>query len=160
MSDDNTQDDYKVGYRKPPRSTRFQKGVSGNPTGRPKKAANFYSIFLKESESLMTIVDNGQRRRISKLEAIAKQAHNKAVTGNVAALRMYFALYPQVLEMAAQQAKDVERRKDPKQMTDEEMFKILADSGLLNKEKREEEEKRKAYISNLTDALADSCKKR
>jgi hypothetical protein len=78
MSNDNTQDDYEVGYRKPPKNNQFQKGISGNPTGRPKKAAEFHSIFMRESESLMTIIDNGQRRRISKLEAIAKQLHNKA----------------------------------------------------------------------------------
>lgn len=29
--------EYEVGYKKPPRSGCFKKGVSGNPTGRPKK---------------------------------------------------------------------------------------------------------------------------
>ena len=156
MSDDNTEDEYKIGYRKPAKNTRFQKGVSGNPTGRPKKAPEFHSLFLKESESLMTIIDNGQRSRISKLEAIAKQVHNKAVTGNIPALRMYIALYPQVLETAAMQSKERERLKDPKRMTDDELWQVLIDSGRVSKEELENEEKRKAYISNLTAALADS----
>ncbi len=160
MSDDNTQDDYKVGYRKPPKNTRFQKGVSGNPTGRPKKAANFHSIFLKESESLMTIIDNGKRRRISKLEAIAKQVHNKAVTGNIPALRIFVALYPQVLETAALQSKERERLKDPKRMTDDELWQVLIDSGRVSKEELEKEENRKAEILKMSEAASNYCKNR
>jgi hypothetical protein len=30
-------DEYQVGYGKPPRHTRFKKGRSGNPSGRPRK---------------------------------------------------------------------------------------------------------------------------
>jgi hypothetical protein len=133
MSKNETPGSYEVGYQKPPKNTQFQKGISGNPKGRPKKAANFHSIFMKESESLMTINDNGQRRRISKLEGIAKQLHNKALTGNIPALRMYIALYPQVLEMVALQSKDLER-KHASQYTDEELEKILDDA--LKKEKK------------------------
>ena len=29
--------DYDIGYGKPPEDTRFKKGQSGNPRGRPKK---------------------------------------------------------------------------------------------------------------------------
>ncbi|MEE4185174.1 MAG: hypothetical protein V2J12_05360, partial [Gammaproteobacteria bacterium] len=36
-NDNVTEPDYKVGYKKPPRHTRFTKGVSGNRLGRPKK---------------------------------------------------------------------------------------------------------------------------
>jgi Family of unknown function (DUF5681) len=160
MSDDNTQDDYKVGYRKPPKKTQFQKGVSGNPTGRPKKAPEFHSLFLKESESLMTIIDNGKRRRISKLEAIAKQVHNKAVTGNISALRMYIALYPQVLETAALQSKERERLKDPKRMTDDELWQVLIDNGRVSKEELEKEEKRKEELLKISAAASDYCKNR
>jgi len=33
----NSEEDYEVGYRKPPVATRFKKGASGNPSGRRKK---------------------------------------------------------------------------------------------------------------------------
>nr|WP_306262013.1 DUF5681 domain-containing protein [Pararhizobium sp. IMCC21322] len=32
--------DYEVGYAKPPQSSRFKPGMSGNPKGRPKGARN------------------------------------------------------------------------------------------------------------------------
>lgn len=38
MSDEAS--DYKVGYGRPPTHTRFQKGTSGNPRGRPRKEAD------------------------------------------------------------------------------------------------------------------------
>ena len=82
----------------------------------------------------MTIIDNGQRRRISKLEGIAKQLHNKALTGNIQALRIYVALYPQLREIAALQSKDLERN-HISQFTDEELEKMLADA--LKKEGKE-----------------------
>ena len=33
----NSNEAYEIGYGKPPKATRFQKGKSGNPSGRPKK---------------------------------------------------------------------------------------------------------------------------
>jgi hypothetical protein len=40
-------DSYEVGYGKPPKQTRFQKGTSGNPSGRPKKALAFGDAVLR-----------------------------------------------------------------------------------------------------------------
>jgi hypothetical protein len=43
---DNNGTDYAVGYRRPPLHSRFQPGVSGNPPGRPKGAANLKTLMV------------------------------------------------------------------------------------------------------------------
>ena len=40
--------EYQVGYRKPPKATRFQTGQSDNPKGRPKGSSNLASDLSAE----------------------------------------------------------------------------------------------------------------
>jgi uncharacterized protein DUF5681 len=37
--------EYEVGYRRPPQHTRFQRGSSGNPNGRPRYSKNLSAVF-------------------------------------------------------------------------------------------------------------------
>jgi hypothetical protein len=90
MSNDETPNDYEVGYGKPPKNTQFQKGVSGNPKGRPKNSLNFDDELIRESNSLMAINENGRRKRISKHKVAVKQLMKQAMTGRTQALRTYF----------------------------------------------------------------------
>ena len=70
--------DYEVGYGKPPTTTKFQKGKSGNPSGRPKRTygheepLDFQKELIAELKSLMTINEAGNKKRVSKLQALAK----------------------------------------------------------------------------------------
>ena len=82
------QQEYSVGYKKPPRHTRFQPGKSGNPKGRPKKTPTLNEVFLKELLSQVPItMTDGRKRKISKIQAIAKRFSNEAVNGNQKAAR-------------------------------------------------------------------------
>lgn len=81
-----------VGYGKPPQSTRFRKGLSGNPNGRPKGSRNVAAVFAKTLREKVVINEHGQRKTISKLEAAIKQFVNKAASGDLRALQMLVAL--------------------------------------------------------------------
>src|SRR5260221_4862946 len=76
---------YQVGFGKPPRSTQFEPGRSGNPAGRPRGAKNFATAIEQELDTRITVTENGRRRRISKREVIAKHLVNKAASGDLKA---------------------------------------------------------------------------
>jgi hypothetical protein len=139
MSKKKTLDDYEVGYGKPPKNTQFQKGASGNPKGRPKKALDFDHELIRESKSFITINDNGERRSISKFQGIVKQLTNKAMTGNMPAARIYLDLIQQAFERAAlseaAQSNNSRKSDDAKSYTREELRRIIAAG--LEKEKQE-----------------------
>ena len=69
---------YKVGFRKPPIHTRFKKGRSGNPKGRPAGHRNMNSLITRALNRSVTITENGKRKRITKREAIVMQLVNRS----------------------------------------------------------------------------------
>jgi hypothetical protein len=77
---------FEVGFGKPPRSTQFKPGQSGNPAGRPRGAKNFATAIEQELDARVTVTENGRRRRISKLEVVAKHLVNKAAGGDLKAI--------------------------------------------------------------------------
>jgi hypothetical protein len=83
--------DYEVGYGKPPAHTRFKKGRSGNPRGRPKRSRNLASIF----DAALDEKVNGRRRKISKLKAAMKQVVNHALRGDPKATQRLLRLLSQ-----------------------------------------------------------------
>lgn len=71
---------YDVGYCKPPKSTQFRAGYSGNVKGRPKKDKNdILNLFNQELKEKVTLNDG---TKITKEQAICRQQVNKAVNGN------------------------------------------------------------------------------
>lgn len=74
--------DYRVGYRSPPKGTQFKKGESGNPKGRPKGSRGLQNIMVEELKSNVTIHENGRSKTVKKGEVIVKQMVNKAMAGD------------------------------------------------------------------------------
>jgi hypothetical protein len=71
-----------------PTNGRFGPGVSGNPRGRPRKAATTDDTILKVANGKVTVTENGKRRRVTKLEAAATQVFNRGVSGDMRAGKM------------------------------------------------------------------------
>jgi hypothetical protein len=57
--------------------TRFRRGKSGNPRGRPRGAKNFSTLLTDASNEPVVVTKDGRRRKISKRELGFKQLANK-----------------------------------------------------------------------------------
>jgi hypothetical protein len=80
---DDDESDFTVGYKKPPRETRFKPGQSGNLNGRPKKTTStFAETLARELNTTITLSKGGKSTKMTKRDAIAKQLTIKAVNGD------------------------------------------------------------------------------
>ncbi|MGC2195341.1 MAG: DUF5681 domain-containing protein [Terriglobales bacterium] len=100
---DNHESGYRAGYRKPPMHTRFKKGESGNPKGRPKGSLNLATVLDRTLREQVVVNEGGQRKTVTKLEAAVKQVTNKAASGDLSASRQLFMLIDTV-EQRSQEA--------------------------------------------------------
>ena len=81
-----------VGYGQPPRETRFRKGQSGNPQGRPKGSLNMATVLQRTLREPVVVTASGRKKTITKLEAAMTQITNKAAGGDLPALKLLTAL--------------------------------------------------------------------
>lgn len=81
---------YKTGYKKPPLKSRFQPGKSGNPKGRPRKdqvKVNLTATMDEVLKERVTVKENGSSRKMTRVEVIVRNYIQKAMGGDLRALR-------------------------------------------------------------------------
>jgi hypothetical protein len=91
LKSDDTRDaerDYAVGYCKPPRHSRFKKGQSGNPRGRPAGSKNFKTLVTQALNQYIVVTEDGRPRKITKREAIANGLVNRSATPDFRAVKI------------------------------------------------------------------------
>jgi hypothetical protein len=115
---DREDDDYEVGYGRPPQETRWQKGQSGNPKGRPpRRARTVTEIYAEVANELIEVTENGHKKLITKVEAMIRREANESLSQNQKARKEFLT-----------QVRQAERQED----TDEdfEQEKVLQASML------------------------------
>jgi hypothetical protein len=77
--------DYAVGYGRPPIATRFRKGTSGNPSGRPRQSRSVGAILAEILARKITSRDGTRLREVMVQEAMLLKFAENALEGNTRA---------------------------------------------------------------------------
>jgi hypothetical protein len=77
---------FEVGYRKPPRHSRFKPGMSGNRKGRPKARKNFKTIMDEELSRRMEVKVDGKTKKVSRFEALVMLLVQRGLQGDTKAI--------------------------------------------------------------------------
>ena len=80
-----------VGYCNPPEYTRFKKGMSGNPRGRPKGTLNMATVLERTLREKVVVNEHGRSRTFTKLEVAVRQLIDQATSGELKALQLLLA---------------------------------------------------------------------
>jgi hypothetical protein len=78
-----------IGYGKPPKHSRYKKGESGNPGGRPRGSKNRKNIVMKIMMETAIYREGEKRKEATKLELLLRVVKTKAAKGDMIALDLY-----------------------------------------------------------------------
>lgn len=85
-----------TGYKEPPKDTRFKKGQSGNPNGRPKGSGTLNQasrVTLEAARRKVTIREGGVARELPAVDAIQLAQQKSALGGSALAQKHFLDRY-------------------------------------------------------------------
>jgi hypothetical protein len=118
----NEDNGYKVGYGRPPIHSQFKPGQSGNPRGRTKGSKNIRKADEEIFTSKLTVLEGGQVRRVTKIEAVLLTQLSQALKGNQRAVQAVVATVKELGLLDARPDKIV--MGDLSSLTDEELMEF------------------------------------
>ena len=86
-----------VGYGRPPLHTRYRKGQSGNPKGRPRGTKNLATDLVEELTERIPIREGDRQLRVSKQRALLKALMSKALKGDTRAAGLVLRLIATIM---------------------------------------------------------------
>jgi len=105
-----TSDDSPVGYKRPPVHSRFKKGQSGNPRGRPNKVPDFMVDAAEILGGTVTGQANGRAITLPTVQAVFRRLCRNALKGDNGALRGIMELTLTLVPVARGKAKEKDAR--------------------------------------------------
>ena len=106
-TDPTSKSKYEVGYRKPPKHSRFKPGQSGNPRGRTKGTKNLKTDLMEELGEKIVIREGDRSQKVSKQRALLKSVVNRAIKGDARAIGIALSTMMRLLD-TGEGAPDVE----------------------------------------------------
>lgn len=78
-----------VGYGRPPKHARFQKGQSGNPRGRPRQTQNHKSIARRVAAELHDVRVGDEPRTLPTIAVLIETIRAEMLKGKPRAVKLY-----------------------------------------------------------------------
>ena len=85
--------EYNVGYRKPPKHAQFRPGQSGNPKGRKKGAKGMKTLAQKTLTAKVAVRTGNGPKQMMRIEALLHKMVELGMKGNPRALLALFSMY-------------------------------------------------------------------
>jgi len=92
---------YGIGWGKPPQHTRFKKGHSANPKGRPSGTRNLKTDLTNELGGRIRVREGDRETLISKQEAFVKSLVARALKGDSRASSLLVTMMAKLLDVAS-----------------------------------------------------------